>query len=78
MSPLEEGLKVTIEEMRCIETSAYLPVSMFSSYQVDTTQEVKFKISLKVFTECLSVFGDDNFACLKLSYKEHGSPLYLM
>ncbi|KAK9743608.1 Repair protein Rad1/Rec1/Rad17 [Popillia japonica] len=76
--PTEEGLKVTVEEMKCVETSAYIPASLFSSYHVDTTEDIQFKISLKVLTECLHIYGDDGSSSLKLSYEALGSPLCLV
>lgn len=75
---MEEGLKLTVEEMKCIETSAYIPRDMFSSYHIETDEEVKFKISLKVLTECLHIYGDDGNPSLKIAYKEFGSPLNLV
>lgn len=75
---MEEGLKLTLEEMKCIETTAYIPCDLFSSYHIDTEQDIKFKINLKIFTECLFIFGDDGNPSLKMSYKDLGSPLRLM
>ncbi|KRT78655.1 hypothetical protein AMK59_8223, partial [Oryctes borbonicus] len=76
--PMEEGLKVTVEEMRCVETSAYIPACLFSSYYIDTTEDIKFKISLKVLTECLHIYGDESSSSLKLSYRSLGAPLCLV
>lgn len=64
--------------MKCVETSAYIPASLFSSYHVDTTEDIQFKISLKVLTECLHIYGDDGSSSLKLSYEALGSPLCLV
>lgn len=75
---MEEGLKITIEEMKCVETSAYLPKSMFNQYYFHPDEEVKFKLSIKVFTECLHMYGDDGNPSLKMVYKEHGSSLRLV
>ncbi|XP_022908395.1 cell cycle checkpoint protein RAD1 [Onthophagus taurus] len=76
--PLEEGLKVTIEEMKCIETSIYFPSNLFCTYYIDPGDDIKFKLNIKVLTECLHVFGDDSSPSLKLSYKGYGSPLCLV
>ncbi|KAK5650311.1 hypothetical protein RI129_001340 [Pyrocoelia pectoralis] len=75
---MKEGLKVTIEEMRCVETSAYFPHSTFTSYYVNPQEDIKFKISLKVLTDCLYIYGDDGSPCLKMTYKGPGSPLSLL
>lgn len=75
---MEEGLKVTIEEMRCVEISAYIPINMFSFYKIDTSDDIKFKVSFKTFVEVLNIFGDDGNPSLKMSYKATGEPLCLM
>lgn len=75
---MEEGLKLTVEEMKCVETTAYIPCEMFSSYTVKANEDIKFKLSLKVLTECLHIFGDDGNPSLKLSYSDTGSPLCLV
>lgn len=75
---MEEGLKLTLEDLKCTETSVYFPCNMFSSYELDTNNDISFKISLKVFTECLNIFGDDGNPSMKLSYKGSGSPLCLV
>ncbi|GJQ74701.1 Rad1 [Trypoxylus dichotomus] len=76
--PMQEGLKVTVEEMKCVETSAYIPACLFDTYHIDATEDIKFKISLKVLTECLHIYGDDGSSSLKLSYQALGSPLCLV
>ncbi|XP_060523924.1 cell cycle checkpoint protein RAD1 [Cylas formicarius] len=76
--PMKEGLKITVEEMKCIETSAYIPCNMFSMYHIDKNEECLFKINLKTLTEILNIFGDDGNSSLKLSYKSPGSPLCLV
>ncbi|KAF5270403.1 hypothetical protein FQR65_LT05591 [Abscondita terminalis] len=78
LRPMEEGLKVTIEEMKCVETSAYIPVQMFTSYSVHPKEEVKFKLNLKILTESLFIYGDDANLSLKLEYKGPGHPLCLI
>lgn len=75
---MEEGLKVTLEEMRCLEISSYIPVNMFSSYQIDSTQEVIFKVSFKTFVEILNIFGEEGNPSIKMSYEAPGEPLHLM
>lgn len=75
---MEEGLKVTLEEMRCVEISCYIPVVMFSSYKLDSTKDIIFKVSLKTFVEILNIFGDDGNPSLEMSYKSEGEPLCLV
>lgn len=75
---MEQGLKITVEEMKCVETSAYIPSSMFTRYYINPNEDIIFKISLKIFTECLHIFGDDGSPTLKLIYKGPGYPLSLL
>lgn len=77
---MKEGLKVTVEEMKSVQTSTYIPSNVFTRYQINTEDEepATFKISLKVLTECLNIFGDDGAPSLKIIYKDFGSPLSLV
>lgn len=74
----EEGLQLALEEMRCVETKVYIPNNMFATFRVDSNVEIKFRISLKVFTECLHIFGEDGNPSLRMTYKGDGFPLCLM
>lgn len=74
---MEEGLKVTLDEMRCIESSAYIPCNMFTVYRI-TENDIIFKVSLKVLVEILNIFGDDGTPNLKMSYEAVGEPLCLV
>lgn len=77
---MEEGFKVTVDDVKTIQTSAYIPNDVFVSYKLSTTSDEpeKFKISLKLFTEFLNMFGDDQNHLLKIIYKAYGSPLLLL
>lgn len=75
---MEEGLKLTLDDMKCVETSAYIPCSLFSFYHIDNKEDIIFKISLKTLVEILNIFGDDGNPNLKLTYKSIGSPLCLV
>lgn len=76
--PTEEGLQLTLEEMKCAETTVYVPSSMFAAYFVAAEEDIKFRISLKVFTDCLHIFGEDGNPSLRMSYKGDGAPLCLV
>lgn len=78
VQPMEEGLKITLSDNKCSETSIYIPQSAFSTYKIKDNSDVKFKVSLKVLTECLHIFGDEGHSMLKMSYKKLGDPLILM
>lgn len=64
--------------MRCTQTVVYIPNKIFSSYHVTPDKDIKFKISLKVFTECLHIYGEDGNPSLRMSYKGYGTPLCLV
>ena len=76
----EEGLKIIIEDSKSTQIVIYLPTNLFLSFVANkpTDGTVKFSISLKVLTECLNIFGDENNSSLKLSYKADGYPLVIM
>ncbi|XP_050308764.1 cell cycle checkpoint protein RAD1-like isoform X2 [Anthonomus grandis grandis] len=74
LQPMEEGLKVTIDE-KCIETSAYIPSNMFLSYHIADDDNIMFRINLKTLTDILNIFGDDSNASLKLTFRCIGDPL---
>lgn len=78
-SVTDEGLQLALEEMRCVETKVYIPNNMFATFRVSNSNvEIKFRISLKVFTECLHIFGEDGNPSLRMTYKGDGAPLCLM
>ncbi|XP_074030402.1 radiation insensitive 1 isoform X6 [Leptinotarsa decemlineata] len=78
LRPLAEGLKLTLDEMKCVETSTYIPCDMFSFYHVDSTEDIIFKINFKTLVDILNIFGDDGNPNVKLSYKSVGSPLCIV
>lgn len=77
MTPMTQGLKITLDEMKSVETSVYIPVNVFTSYHVDS-DDIKFKINIKIFAECLSLFEEDVNRYLKLTFRGEGSPLYMI
>lgn len=76
----EEGFKVTVEDVRSMLTSAYIPVDVFGSYELNlpSDEPERFKISLKLLTEFVNIYGDDSSHTLKIIYKETGAPLSLL
>lgn len=44
-SAMPEGLKLTVEEGKCVQASAYIPSDNFSDYHVRTDVDVLFKVS---------------------------------
>ncbi|XP_050353084.1 cell cycle checkpoint protein RAD1 [Nymphalis io] len=77
-SAMTEGLKLTVEEGKCVQASAYIPADNFTEYHVRTDVDVMFKISIAVLTECLNIFGASEESTLKMYYRSEGSPLLLV
>ncbi|CAG4933436.1 unnamed protein product [Colias eurytheme] len=75
---MQEGLKLTVEEGKCVQASAYVPADNFTEYHVRDDVDVVFKISIAVLTECLNIFGSGEESSLKMYYRCDGSPLLLV
>ncbi|XP_065156955.1 uncharacterized protein Rad1 [Atheta coriaria] len=76
--PMEEGLKIVIENSKSSEIAIYLPSELFSHYHIDNEADVMFKIQLKRFIDCLHIFGDEGNPSMKLSYRQEGAPFILI
>ncbi|XP_045539106.1 cell cycle checkpoint protein RAD1 [Papilio machaon] len=75
---MTEGLKLTVEEGKCVQASAYVPADNFTEYHVREDVDVMFKISIAVLAECLNIFGSAEESSLKMYYRCEGSPLLLV
>lgn len=42
---MPEGLKLTVEEGKCVQASAYVPADNFTEYHVRDDVDVLFKVS---------------------------------
>ncbi|KAI8783251.1 cell cycle checkpoint protein RAD1 [Biomphalaria glabrata] len=79
-SPL--GLKVTVEDAKCVQANAFIQESIFHHYHIKEDQ-LAFKINLTVLLECLTIFGSSattpsGNTTLKMCYAGYGCPLILM
>lgn len=74
----EEGLKVTVEQNKCVQASAYIPCGNFWDYTISSSDTVEFKVNLSVLTECLNIFGSEEESSVKIFYKSNGAPLIIM
>ncbi|XP_048506176.1 cell cycle checkpoint protein RAD1 [Athalia rosae] len=75
------GLKVTVEDAKCMQASAYIPSVVFEEFNLK--QDVIFRINLSVLVECLSMFwGDintqDSSVALQLFYEGIGHPVTVL
>ncbi|XP_057295148.1 cell cycle checkpoint protein RAD1-like [Hydractinia symbiolongicarpus] len=78
----ENGLKVTVEESKYLQASAFVQSSVFQEYFF-SEESATFKINLTVLLECLHIFGSSSketgsYTALKMCYAGHGSPLKLL
>ncbi|XP_042883005.1 cell cycle checkpoint protein RAD1-like [Penaeus japonicus] len=75
------GLKVTVEEAKCIQANAFIQSDMFQEYNIQEDM-ITFKVNLNVFVECLNIFGGSSTPgitpALKMCYNGYGSPLILL
>lgn len=63
----ENGLKITVEDSKCIQASAYISADVFEVYKLK--EDVIFRINLNVLVECLCMFWT--------SINSHGSSVAL-
>ncbi|XP_076760698.1 cell cycle checkpoint protein RAD1 isoform X1 [Xylocopa sonorina] len=77
----ENGLKVTVEDAKCVQASAYIPVQVFQVFNLK--EDVIFRINLNILVECLCMFWT-NINCqgssvsLQLFYKGTGHPVTIL
>ncbi|KAK3083652.1 hypothetical protein FSP39_000809 [Pinctada imbricata] len=75
------GLKVTVEDSKCVQANAFIQEGIFHEYAVQEDQ-VTFKINLTVLLECLTIFGSTSApgvtTNLKMCYGGYGCPLQLV
>ncbi|KAK2154367.1 hypothetical protein NP493_2193g00010 [Ridgeia piscesae] len=75
------GLKVTVEDAKCVQANAFIQAGLFLEYTLKEEQTT-FKVNLTVLLECLNIFGNNSLpgsvTALKMAYAGYGSPLILM
>lgn len=75
------GLKITVEDAKCVQANAFIQEAIFHHYVIKEEQ-LAFKINLTVLLECLTIFGGGSMpsanTSLKMCYAGYGSPLILM
>ncbi|XP_015515788.1 cell cycle checkpoint protein RAD1 [Neodiprion pinetum] len=75
------GLKVTVEDAKCMQASAYIPTEIFEEFNLK--EDVIFRINLSVLVECLCMFwGEINTqgssVALQLFYRGVGYPVTVL
>ncbi|XP_053304109.1 cell cycle checkpoint protein RAD1 [Spea bombifrons] len=74
------GLKVTVENSKCLQANAFIQAGIFQEFNV-SEESVVFRINLTVLLDCLTIFGASSgpaiSTALKMCYKGYGYPLTL-
>lgn len=73
----EDGLKAVVEESKFVQATLYVTRACFSEFRLLGTEDVSIRLSLSVFTDCLSIFANPD-CCMKIIYKGAGAPLMLV
>ncbi|KAK2145826.1 hypothetical protein LSH36_655g01043 [Paralvinella palmiformis] len=77
----QNGLKVTVEDAKCVQANAFLQASLFQEFVIREDQ-VTFKVNLTVLLDCLNIFGTSQvggvMTALKLCYTGYGNPICLL
>ncbi|RZF46464.1 hypothetical protein LSTR_LSTR012539 [Laodelphax striatellus] len=77
----DKGLKVVVEDSKCVQASAFVGEDLFQEFHLRTDQLV-FCLDLTVMVECLSILDNCSSAgtttALNMYYKSIGSPLKLL
>ncbi|XP_076675991.1 cell cycle checkpoint protein RAD1 isoform X1 [Andrena cerasifolii] len=77
----ENGLKVTVEDAKCMQASAYIPGHVFQEFNLK--EDVIFRINLNILVECLCMFWSNinsqgSSVALQLFYKGAGDPVTVL
>ncbi|XP_048582336.1 cell cycle checkpoint protein RAD1 isoform X1 [Nematostella vectensis] len=75
------GIKVTVEDAKCLQANAFIQSDIFQEY-IFKEESATFRVNLNVLLECLNIFGlskdSSSTTALKMCYKGYGNPLILM
>ena len=74
----KNGVKVTVEDAKCIQANAFIQAQTFQEYSI-AEESIIFCINLDVLQECLNIVGCNppSVSALKMTYSGYGSPLVL-
>ncbi|KAJ1210433.1 hypothetical protein NDU88_005797 [Pleurodeles waltl] len=78
----KNGLKVTVENAKCLQANAFIQAGIFQEFSVqDDDASVTFRINLTVLLDCLTIFGGSALpgasTALRMCYQGYGHPLTL-
>uniref|UniRef100_H3BWC7 RAD1 homolog (S. pombe) n=1 Tax=Tetraodon nigroviridis TaxID=99883 RepID=H3BWC7_TETNG len=80
-SATPNGLKVTVEDSKCLQANAFIQADIFQEFTI-REDLVGFQINLTVLLDCLNIFGGSPMPAgistvLKMCYRGYGYPLTL-
>lgn len=74
------GLKVTVEDSKCLQANAFIQVEVFQEFTIKEDL-VGFQVNLTVLLDCLNIFGGSTApgvsTALRICYNGYGYPLTL-
>eukprot|EP00117_Sycon_ciliatum_P002533 scpid93855/ scgid2304/ Cell cycle checkpoint protein RAD1; DNA repair exonuclease rad1 homolog; Rad1-like DNA damage checkpoint protein &gt; Cell cycle checkpoint protein RAD1; DNA repair exonuclease rad1 homolog len=74
------GLKVTVEDCKCVQANAFVQSGVFQEFSF-SKDSATFKINLNVFMDCLNIFAGNtpgSPTALRMCYAGYGCPLILL
>ncbi|XP_060799917.1 cell cycle checkpoint protein RAD1 isoform X2 [Neoarius graeffei] len=76
----QNGLKVTVEESKCLQANAFIQAEIFQEFTLKE-DVVGFQVNLTVLLDCLTIFGGSTVpgvsTALRMCYNGYGYPLTL-
>ncbi|KYN34805.1 Cell cycle checkpoint protein RAD1 [Trachymyrmex septentrionalis] len=75
----ENGLKITVEDAKCIQASAYIPSTVFDEFELK--EDVTFSLNLNILVDCLCMFwptSQEDSVTMQIFYKGTGYPLTII
>lgn len=79
-SATPNGLKVTVEDSKCLQANAFIQADIFQEFTIKDDL-VGFQVNLTVLLDCLNIFGGSSVpgvsTALRMCYVGYGYPLTL-
>ncbi|XP_011684612.1 PREDICTED: cell cycle checkpoint protein RAD1 [Wasmannia auropunctata] len=72
----ENGLRITVEDAKCMQATAYIPTTVFDEFELK--EDVTFSLSLNILVECLCMFwptSQEDAVAVQMFYKGTGYPV---
>lgn len=76
----DDGMKVSIDDAKCVQGSAFVPASVFQEFNLKK-DFIAFQVNYNALVECINIYGHsspDSVTAFKMYYGGRGSPLTLL